>query len=106
MSKRSLLNIFNLAKIRAAYSALQEQYRCGSEAASEQFTKWRTRVEKFTSYYARGGEGYLRDYDIDHLDMAHLNRKWTATPITSFAQLSKRAHELNWMVYRGKHLEN
>lgn len=105
-SKRKLLNSFSLAEIRATYTALQEQYRSGSEAAKTQFAKWRARVEIFASYYARGGEGYLRDFEIDNLDMTHLKRKWPVTPITSFEQLSRRAHELNWMVFRGKHLED
>ena len=102
-SKRQLLNIYSLALIRERYIELQTQYRSGSKEAIAQFGKWYQRVEKFALYYAQGGQGYLRDNDIDRLDEAQLTGPWSPIPIRSFKQVSDYAHKLNWIVFRGKH---
>lgn len=97
------MNIFHMAQIRERYLQLQREYRSGTQAGTIQFSKWYQRVEKFAFYWAHGGQGYIRDYDIDHVDMSHLRPSWSPVPIRSFEQLSQYAHKLNWIVYRGKH---
>ena len=88
--------------MKQRYIELQEQHRSGSEAGKMQFSKWNQRVYNVAYFYAHGGLGYIRDYDVDHLDLAQLTRSWTPVPIRSFTQLSSYAHSLNWIVIRGK----
>lgn len=100
--KKLLENIFNLAEIRDRYVQLQRDNLSGSGSCAAQFKKWYKRASTFAQYYARGGQGYMRDRNLVDLDFSHLRSTWDAVPTRSFQQLSEYAHELNRVVFRGK----
>jgi len=102
-SKGLCQNIFNFAELRARYVELQVDHLDPSQAHCDQFKKWFIRSETAASYYARGGERYLRDRDLKDLYLSELPRHWVSTPIRSFEQLSEASHRINRIVLRGKY---
>jgi hypothetical protein len=97
------IDSLKFARLRERYAALQQQFREGSEAARTEFKKYFDRTRKFTTYYARGGLGWMRERDIARVDFSTLRRTVKHYPIRTFEELSQKAHDLNWVVFQGKH---
>lgn len=74
----------------------------GTDEGKKRFSKYFARTSKFTEYYARGGKEYVRDRNAQNIDLSELPKKWNRFRFDDITQLSKRAHALNWMVFRGK----
>lgn len=83
--------------------AFQERNLSGSPDGKTRFNKYFDNVRLVADYYARGGAKYLRDHDLRDLDFSGLKlvSKWKT--FSNFEDFSKKAHELNWILIRGKH---
>ena len=103
LSKYDLQNIFDIHEIKERYVALQQKYFAGTPDGKKTFKKYFDRVRKFVKYYACGGLEYLRDKDYSTISFSGLRIIPPNININSFEELSKKAHELNWIVIRGKH---
>ena len=102
-AKTITIDSFKFAVLRDRYCALQERFREGTEAGKEEFNKYFARTRSFANYYARGGLGWMRERDLARVDFSTLPRTVKRYPISTFEDLSKKAHELNWIVFQGKH---
>lgn len=95
--------MFDSREKRDRYVAYRNRFMVGTADGSKVFKKYFDRVYQFASYYARGGTEYLRDRDLDHINYSGLKPIPRMTTFSSFEDLSRKAHELNWILIRGKH---
>lgn len=106
LAKKKAENLLDIRKIEQHYKGLQQEYLSRKGVDSPRFKKWFQRSRKATEYYARGGLEYLRDRDVRDLDLSTLPPATPRIPIRDFEALTKDAHELNWIVFQGKHFQH
>ena len=73
-----------------------------SETDLARITKWFALSRKYVEYYDRGGEGFLRDFAMQALDLDAVGPRLPPRKPAALEHEWIRAPQANWRLLRGK----
>jgi len=101
MTKR-LENLYALSVIQPHYESLLEEMMSPNEENMKRIRKWVNLAQKYLLYSGRGGTEILKEASLRAFDLSRLPSLPKVAIPHDAPSLLTLAHELNWLVIRGK----